>query len=196
MNNASTGDFRIDVTDVTKTTGLISVDITGIELFQTLVKDGKPAEETKSELQNKHARTWLQISDDAPPDEVKKNARVDYSIKSIESASTKDVTKMTGAERKVTLHATGDFLLHGRKSVKQADLEATFVFDGDKPVSVRIKTAKPFNVNLAEHEVQPRETFGKLAQKGLSALSNKVASDALVSLDFTAKPGETGAAPH
>jgi hypothetical protein len=187
------GTINVDPSDLMKTTGVIAVDLTGLEVFQTVMKDDKPAEETKNELQNKHARTWLEISDDAPEADRKKNARVEFSILKIEKASATDVTKMTGADRKVTLTAQGDFLLHGHKAPKTVELEATFHFEGDKPASVAFKTTKPFGVDLAEHDVKPREAFGKLAAKTLEILAPKVAKEALVSVDFTAKAG--GAAP-
>ena len=82
---------------------------------------------------------------------------------------------------------TGDFLLHGHKNEKTAEIEATFKFDGDKPVSVAIKTVKPFAIGLAEYEVKPRDTVGKLLLTGLEALSSKVGKEAEVSLQFTAK---------
>jgi hypothetical protein len=185
---AATGDLQIDFMDVTKSTGLITVDISGIELFQTKAdKDGKFGEEKKVEAQNTHARTWLEISPDTPEDKRRENSLVQFSIKSIEATSEKNLTKLTGAERRVALKATGDFLLHGRKAEKVAELEATFKFDGDKPVSVTVKSVKPFAVNLAEHDVKPRDAFGKLALKTLETLSPKVAKEALVSIDVTAK---------
>jgi hypothetical protein len=104
-------------------------------------------------------------------------------IRKIESVSEANVTKMTGAERKVTLKATGDLLLHQRKSEMTVELEAIFKFQGDKPQSVAIMTAKPFGVSLAAHDVHPRESFGKLAQKTLDLLAPKVAKEALVSIE-------------
>ena len=48
----TTGDLQVDFMDVTKSTGLISVDISGIELFQAKAdKDGKFGEEKKVEAQ-------------------------------------------------------------------------------------------------------------------------------------------------
>ncbi len=82
---------------------------------------------------------------------------------------------------------TGDFLLHGHKAQKVTELTATFQLEGDKPVSVAIKSVKPFAVSLAEHDVKPRDAFGKLALKTLETLSPKVAKEAMVSLDVTAK---------
>lgn len=182
------GELQVDLADLTKTTGLLTVDIAAIEIFQTKADDsGKFGEETKNDLQNTHARTWLEISDDAPEDVRKKNSRVEFAVRSIEEVSEKDVTKMTGPTRKVTLKAKGDFLLHGRKTEKVAQLEAVFTFDGDKPVSVAVKTVQPFAIGLAEHDVRPRDKFGSLAQKTLEVLAPKVAKEAMVSLDFSAK---------
>jgi hypothetical protein len=185
---ATTGEISVDFMDLSKTTGLLTVDISGMELYQTkAAKDGKFGEEAKVDKQNEHARTWLEISPDTPEEMRKKNAIVQYSIKSIEVTGEKDLSKMTGAARKVMLKATGDFLLHGHKTEKVVELEATFAFQGDKPVSVTVKTAKPFAVDLAEHDVKPRDAFGKLALKTLAALSPKVAKEALVTLQYTAK---------
>ena len=46
-----------------------------------------------------------------------------FTIKSIEAVGEKDLTKLTGAERKVTLRVKGDFLLHKKTSEKVAEVE-------------------------------------------------------------------------
>ena len=187
-NGAATGDLQVDFMDVSKTTGLVTVDISGLEIFQAKAdKDGKFGEESKSDKQNEHARTWLEISPDAPADVRKQNSLVQFSIKSITVDGDKNVAAMKGAERRVKLKATGDFLLHGHKTEKTVTLDADFKFDGDRPVSVTVKTVDPFVVGLAEHEVKPRDAFGKFALKTLDALSPKVAKEARVSIEYTAK---------
>jgi hypothetical protein len=193
---ATEGELQIDPTDLTKATGLLTVDISGIEVYQTKMDDdaGKFGEETKSDLQNTHVRNWLEIAGDVPEDVRKKNSRVEFALRSVDSASQKDVSKMTGPERKVTIKATGDFLLHGRKTQKTAELEVTFRYDGDTPKSISVKSVKPFVVGLDEHDVKPREKWGVLAQKTLAILSPKVAKDAEVSVDLTASLAPGGAA--
>jgi len=184
----TTGDLQIDFMDVTKSTGLVSVDISGIEIFQAKAdKDGKFGEEKKVDAQNEHARNWLEIGAMADEAARKQNRLSQFSIKSIQAMGEKDISKLPGAERKVMLKVTGDFLLHGHKNEKTAEVEATFKFDGDKPVSVALRTVKPFAIGLAEYDVKPRDTVGKLLQKGLEALSSKVGKEAEVSLQFTAK---------
>ena len=188
-SDSTTGDLNVDPMDLSKSTGLITIDITGLEIFQAVAAgaDGKFPEETKSEQQNKHARTWLEISDDAPADKRAENAKVQFSIKSIDVVGEKNLMKIPGAERKVTLTAKGDFLLHGHKAEKTVELEATFKVDGDKISSVTVKTTKAIPVDLAEFDVKPRDAFGRFAAKGLDVLSPKVNKEALVSVDFTAK---------
>lgn len=188
VTNATVGDLNVNLDDITKSTGLLTVDISGIEVYQTKADSkGKFGEETKSDLQNTHVRNWLEIGADAPAADKEKNSKVQFSITSIETAGEKNLTKLTGAERKVTFTVKGDFLLHQHKGQKSAEIEATFKFEGDKPSSVAFKTVKPFSVDLAEYEVKPRDAFGKFALKTLSDLAPKVAKEAEVSLDFTAK---------
>ena len=187
--DSTSGELNVDPNDLTKSTGLITIDISTLEIFQTVAdeKDGKFGEEKKSDAQNKHARTWLEISDDAPAKERADNAKVQFSIKSIEVTGEKSLAKMTGPERKVALVAKGEFLLHGHKAEKTTTLDATFKFDGDKLVSVAVKSAKPIAVDLAEFDVKPRDAFGRFAAKTLDVLSPKVNKEALVSVDFTAR---------
>jgi len=183
------GDLQIDLEDISKSTGVITIDIDGLEVYQTKAdeKTGKFGDETKSDTQNEHVRNWLEISKDTEEKKREQNRKVQFSIKSIEVTGEKNVMKLTGAERKVTLKAKGDFLLHGHKTEKVADLEATFKFEGDKPVSVSVKTGNRVPVNLAEHDVKPRDAIGKLLAKTLDDLSPKVAKEANVSIEFQAK---------
>lgn len=184
----TSGELFVDPADVSKTTGLIAVDISKLVLHHAKKADGAAdfGALEKNDMQNDHARAWLEISDDTPADIRKTNERVQFSIESIEGSSVTDVTKLTGADREVTLTAKGSFLLHGRKSPKTVELRAVFHYDGDKLTKVAIKTVKPFTVDLDEHDVRPREAFGKLAQKTLQMMSDKVAKEAQVDVDIVA----------
>jgi len=179
VENAISGDVFLDPKDLAKTTAHLLVDLSGLELYQQVKNGDEFGPEEKKEKQNQHAREWLEI--DPAAEARDKNKQAEFVIKEV-VADPNDVTKMTGAERKVKLTVKGNFLLHGRKSEKTAKLEATFSFDADKASSVVIKTVEPFTVNLAEHDVRPRDALGKT----LDELAPKVAKDALVSLEFTA----------
>ncbi|WP_437628112.1 hypothetical protein [Sorangium sp. So ce1151] len=195
IQGAAAGTLQVDPADVTRTTGLITVDLSTLELFQTAVgDDGKPGEEKKSDLQNEHARTWLEISKDTPDAVREKNEKAQFAIRSISTSGEKDLTKMSGAERTVAITASGDFLLHQRQSPRTVELIATFRYEGDRLAGLTVKTAKPLAIGLAEHDVRPREAFGKLAQKTLEVLSPKVAKEAMVSLELAATAGPAAAA--
>jgi len=193
VEDATSGEIFIDLTDLTKTTANIDVDIGGLEIYQRKPgADGKFGEKKKEPKQNEHARTWLQIDGEgADAAQVKLNRKSQFVIKNVTAASEKDISKTKDGEKKVTLTVTGGFLLHQHTKEKTAKIEATFVFKDGKPVSVRVKTVEPFSIGLAEYEVRPRETFGKLAQSTLEVMAPKVAKEARVEIEFTAVPKTT-----
>jgi hypothetical protein len=180
--NAVDGQLFIDPKDLSQTTGNIVVDISGLELFQRKADDaGNFGAEEKVEKQNEHAREWLEIGKSAPEDIRKKNARVEFRIASVTTAK-KDVTKDSG-DVVFDAEATGDFLLHGRVSKKTVKLAVVLTMENGVPKAVSVKTKSPFSVGLEEHDVRPRDTFGKLAAKTLQDLGSKVAKEAQVELD-------------
>ncbi len=183
------GNLNIDLSDVTMSNGLIKVDLDKLTVYQSKRKDPKSkfSDEQKNAMQNEHMRTWLQISDKAPKAMQEANRYVEFKIEKVDSASEKNVLGMKGDERKVAMTVSGDLRLHGRVVKMTVKLEATFKFDGDKPVSVHVKTTAPVNVSLEAHDIKPRATIEKLAQKTLSALGQKVATEAHVTLEFDAK---------
>ncbi len=186
---ALSGAIHFDLKDLTKSRGLIDVNIGNLEIYQQKAKEdavGIFGDREKSELQNEHMKDWLEIGPDAPLEERGKNTLIQFEMKSITSSSTVDVTSLTGAKRRVTISAVGDFRLHQRTSKKTVALELVFTYEGDTPMSVQVSTVKPFAVDLDEHDVRPRTAFGILAQKGLSAMSPKVSKEAKVSVDFVA----------
>ncbi len=186
------GQLFVDLSDITKSQGLIKVDLDKLVLFHAKRKTEHDdfGGESKNDHQNAHMRSWLQISDDAPKAMRQANRYVQFKLDKVGSASHKDVLAMKGAKRKVTVTVSGELLLHGRKVNKTAKLALTFDFNGDKPVGVHVETAEPVDVSLEAHDVKPRESFEKLAQKTLAALGQKVAPSAPVSFSFDAKPAD------
>ena len=182
------GQLFVDPKDVTKSTGLVKVDLDKLSIFQKTRKkaDQDFGEETRNEKQNQDMRTWFEITPDAPADVREKNRWVEFKIEKVTDASATDVTALSGAERKVTLTVSGDFRLHQRVSKRSAKLQAVFKYEGDRPRSVHIATVEPLAVALEEHDVRPRKAFDTLADKTLEALGTKVAKVAMVSLDFNA----------
>ncbi|MCA9618532.1 MAG: hypothetical protein KC731_05915 [Myxococcales bacterium] len=183
VEEGTKGEIDVDIRDLSKTTGHLYVDLMKLELFQRLNENGEFTEESKSDLQNQHARDWLEIgscaeADDkaACEDQKKKNENVEFVVEKV-VAEHNDLTKLTGAERKTTATVTGEFLLHQKATEKTAKVEITVRMKGDEPASVEITTVEPFKVGLAEHDVRPRTAFGAAAAKTIKTLENLINDD-------------------
>jgi hypothetical protein len=190
------GEVFVDLSDLAKSTALVKVDLDQLTLYQQKRADssGDYGARKKSDLQNEHARDWLQIvprDGEVTEAQAAQNKIVEFRIERLSDLSATNVTKLSGAERKVTATATGDFRLHGRQAKKSAKVELVFVFAGDKFESVRVKSLEPVPVKLAEFEVHPRDAAGKFVQSITDTVSGKlkgkVQNEAPVSFEFTAK---------
>jgi len=189
------GELFVDLADLGKSTALVKVDLKKLVLYQQKRGDEKAgySERKKSDLQNEHARNWLQIvprEGDVTPEQAEANRWVEFKIDKLEAVSLPNVAAAMGAERKLTATATGDFRLHGRKLTKSAKLTIVVSYQGDKPQSLHVKTSEPLNIGLEEFEVNPRDDAGKFVKSLTEALSSnlkgKVAQQAPLVLDFTA----------
>jgi hypothetical protein len=190
------GELFVDPADLTKSSGLLKIDLDKLTLYQQKRAGESEAygERKKSDVQNKHARGWLEI--DAKEGEVTAQAAqlnrfAEFKLETLETA-TPDVSKLTGPERKVQAAVSGDFRLHGRKAKKSAKIELLFKYAGDKLESIQIKSVEPVPVNLDEFEVHPRDDTGKLLKTVTEAiatnLKGKVSNLAPITFEFSAKP--------
>ncbi len=189
---ASAGSVDVDLVNLANTRGEVKIDLT------TLATRTFGNEDDAS--QTKHALNWLEVGDVATPDVKEANRWIVFAIRSIDNASATDVSKVApvseGGEdvRVVTLTAKGDLLLHGHKvENREAKLEARLHYPAgaaanSTPSLIELKSKEPLRVTLAEHDVKPRDTFGKLASGTLTLLGTKVANTADVSIDLRAKP--------
>jgi hypothetical protein len=186
--SSASGELFVDLMNVEKSSGLIKVNLDKLSIYKRNRDDaeGEFGEEEKSEKQKQHMRNWFQIAEDAPKKQRERNRWVEFKISKVRSASVKNVAEVPGPKRQVTATVTGEFLLHGRKTVKSIEAELSFDFDGDKPTGLGIKTTKPFEVGLDEHDVRPRKAFDQLADATLDALGAKVAKVAKVEIDARA----------
>lgn len=192
--SAAAGTLDVDMKNITSSRGEVKVDLSSI-VMSTYGSE-------KDKTQTVHARTWLEVADGEDgklDDKVKEQNRYAvYAIRSIENPSATDVTKVAptrdGADEVRTLMMTtkGELLVHGRKIDREAEVEVGFRYDPgaapDKPKAITVKSKKPFRVVLAEHDVKPRDGFGKIAKGSFSLLGTKVAENADISLDLRAKP--------
>lgn len=192
--SAATGTLDIDMKNLASSRGEVKVDLTTIVMSTYGT--------AKDKDQTVHARTWLEVADGESgklDDKVKEQHRYAvYAIRSIENPSATDVTKVaptkdgTDEVRTVTMTTRGELLVHGHKVDRDAEVEVVFRYEPgaapDKPKAVSVKTKKPFRVVLAQHDVKPRDGFGKIAKGSFNLLGTKVAENADISLDLRAKP--------
>lgn len=195
VTSGGAGTLDVDLTNITSSRGEVKVDLATLTTSTF-------AEQEKNASQTMHARTWLEVADGESgklDEETKKNNRwAVYAIRSIENPSATDVTKVAPVKdggddvRTVTLTTKGELLVHGHKVEREADVEVAFRYDAgaaaDKPKEIAIKSKKPFRVVLAEHDVKPRDGFGKIAKSSFHLLGTKVADNADIALDLRAKP--------
>jgi len=190
-----TGDLYVVPGDLTKSTGLIKIDLNKLTLYQQKRQDeqGEYGERTKNDTQNAHARDWLQIvphEGEVTPEQVEMNRWVEFKLEKLETA-TPDVAAMSGAERKVSATVSGDFRLHGRKAKKSAKLELVFKYAGEKLESVTVKSVEPVPVKLEEFEVHPRDASGKFVKTVTEViatnLKGKLSNEAPITFEFVAK---------
>jgi hypothetical protein len=189
---AAAGNLDVDLMNVENTRGTVKIDLTTLATHTFDDAD-------KNKSQTDHSHNWLEVGDlvDAATKEANKYAV--FAIQTIDGASAKDVSKVApvkeGADdvRTVTLTAHGEFLVHGRKVKKDVPLEAKFHWSAGadpsaQPTRIDVRSTSPMKVILAEHDVKPRDNFGKLAQKSFGLIGTKVAETADVTLDlhFTA----------
>lgn len=191
------GELSIDLGNVASSSGLVKVDLDKLVLFQQKRSDEKRdyAERQKNEAQNKDAREWLQLEareGEIAAEQAERNRFPEFRIERLENASAASIAALSGARRDVGATARGEFLLHGRKNKKSAKVDLRFEYAGDQVQSVLVKTSEPFKVALEEYDIHPRSKTGKMLKTIAEALSGplgkKVAAEALIELEFTAKP--------
>ncbi len=184
--NSATGNLEVNFGDLTKSSGLIKIDLLQLSIYQKTRESSEEAfgKETKNEKQNEHMRTWLQISEDGPEEERASNRFAEFKIEQIEIT---DGTDPGPSRREVMMNVSGSLRLHGRVTEHQFPAQAVFSFQDGKPVSARVTSLKPIGVDLEKHDVRPRSAFNILADKTLDALGAKVAKVAQISLEIEAQ---------
>ncbi len=188
---ASAGTLKVDLTNLANTRGEVKADLT------TLSTTTFATEPDKNATQTEHARNWLEVGTLVDDKTRAANQYAVFGIQSIDNLSATDVSKVAptsvGGEdvRTVTLTAHGDFLVHGRHAAKDVPLEVKFHYPSgaaatSRPTRIDVATKGPLNVTLAEHDVKPRDNFGKVAQWTTNLVA-KVGTVAAVTIDVHAK---------
>jgi polyisoprenoid-binding protein YceI len=187
---AAAGTFTVDPTNLAASRGEVKVDLTTLTTYTFGDKD-------KDATQTEHARTWLEAVVDGKTNDTMRWAT--FTIRSLDGLSATDASKVTptkeGADdvRVVTLTAKGTFAVHGKTADKEVPLEVRLHYPSgaapdSKPTKIDIKSKAPMRITLADHDVKPRDSFGKIASRAFDLLGTKVANVADVSMDLSAAP--------
>lgn len=195
--SAATGEVTVDPSDLGKTRGQVKIDLTTLA---THTFD----DATKDKSQTEHAHNWLEAGDLVTPEVKEANRWVIFTIRSVDGLANADLTKIPTTHvdaddvRTVSAVAKGDFFLHGHQVPKEVPIEVVFHYatgkaDSSAPTRLDIRTKTPLHVVLAEHDVKPRDSVGKLAQASFSLLGTKVAETADVMFDMRATPAPSAA---
>ena len=191
--DAATGSLDVDLMNLANTRGEVKIDLT------TLTTHTFANNPTDNASQTTHSHNWLEVGDLVSPEQREKNRWVVYAIRSIDNLSATDATKIAPTEengedvRTVTLTSHGELLIHGHKVDREAQLEAKLHYAkgapaDSKPTSIVVKSKSPLHVVLAEHDVKPRDKFGKIAEGAFGLLGTKVADVADVSFELRSTP--------
>lgn len=193
--DGASGSLEVDIMNLANTRGEVKADLLS---FSTKTFD----DAAKDKKQTAHARTWLEVADGEEgkvTEDVKTaNRWAVYAIRSVDNLSATDLTKVPvtkdGADEVRTVSATthGEFLIHGHKVNREADVEVQFHYapgsPPEKPKSLVIKSKKPLRATLEDHDVKPRDGFGKIAKGAFNLIGTKVAEVADITLDIKATP--------
>jgi hypothetical protein len=191
------GELEVDLNDITRSTGVVKVALERLVLFQEKRADEKHdySARQKSDAQNKDAREWLQLDPregEIAAEQAERNRFPRFTIERLEKASANSIAALSGATRDVGATARGELLLHGRQNKKSVNVALRFEYSGDQVQSLSVKTSEPFKVALEEYDIHPRSKAGKMLKTISEALAGplgkKVAQEASIELEFTAKP--------
>ena len=161
--DAFSGKVTVDEKDLKSIKGEVDIDITKIVIYT--FDDAE-----KNKTQNEHMLNWFEVGSDvdAATKDKFKTARLQINgAKSVEKKSDESLLQLDGS---LTLHGI----------TKIIPMELTVIQQNG---IYQVKTAKPFSVGLVEHDIKPRDIAGKILQKTLEALGEKVAKYAQVSVD-------------
>lgn len=162
--DALSGKISVDEKDLATVKGVIDIDITKIVTY-TFEDEGK------NKAQNGHMLNWFEVGDD-----VNQETREKFGKATLKIFGAKSVEKKS--ETDSVVHLRGELFLHGIS--QRADLE---LWVSQTAKGYQVKTAKPFSVGLVEHDIKPRDIAGKILEKTLDALGQKVSKYSQVSVD-------------
>lgn len=191
------GALHLDPNALTGAEGSVTVDLSSIRM------DGAGSDDTYSIA----ARNWLGLGASIPSNERERLRFARFTISTITSSSAPaaylgrrvpvrtdvETEPPTKERRRVSLTALGHLEVRGLRTTREARLDVDFDYaepadSSSKPLRIWIRTARPLDVPLAEHDVAPRDEQGRLRASDLPLLGRVVGSTARVDVQLLAVP--------
>lgn len=184
------GKLMVNPEALSEMTGVFSADLSTLELFQSTRSSEQAgfAPETRNTLQNEHARNWLEIGADVPAAQRDLNRRVEFRPSKVEVTGAQTLSALAKPGTSSTLRVHGQITIHGLTRSIETELLLTADITNGQLNGLHFKSTNPVSIDLTSFAIEPRDGFGKLAQKTLSALAPRVAKEALVSFACVARP--------
>jgi hypothetical protein len=159
-------------------------------------------EPAKNKAQTRHAQDWLEVipSESNSLDALAIHARryATFTVRAIPHVSASTLAEAVfepsgdARVRVIRLVAKGELSIHGCKVERDANVEVRAHYEDkaplDQPSWLEIRTVEPVRVVLAEHEIKPRDAFGKLVKSAGHLWGTRVAEEAEIHLALRAQP--------
>lgn len=195
------GELDVDLVDLARTQGNISIDLGSVEMDGDA--DGGGANDATRSAQN-----WLDLGSSRPEAERERLRWATFTLTSIEELSTERASegKRTKRDepndgdsgvktetRNVTFTAKGNLQLHGVRVDVSLPMTAAFHYPEAaapdvRPDRIELTSRRPLAVSLATHDIKPRNSQGVVVSADSKLLGVTVGRDAKVSIAVSLRP--------
>ena len=202
------GQLEINLNHLARSKGTIAMDVASIAM--TEAGDAGLRDATNA------ARSWLNVGSNRPEAERERVRWASFEITRIEDVTSDTaaggrkvkvpIVRDAGADasdsgdgqitatesRRVRLKAFGTLTFNGYRVEKRVSLEVVFHWQGDAdlrspPARVNIRTRRPFVLELAAHDIAPRDESGRRTPGDDKLLGRRVSREARIELELSAK---------
>jgi hypothetical protein len=181
------GTLDVDLDDLSRTTGSVSVSLEDIEL---LGEDGMP-----HRTYTERAHEWLELGAKVAAEKRETGRAVTFSLTALDAGRVVAAPGGRGRTARNELVSSwsvrGDLGLHGVRAPVSAEIGLTLVPGADAegpPAELVIRSRRPLVVKLGTHDIRPRDEHGVPITRDLALLGEKVGSAARVTYELVFVP--------
>ncbi|NLE85566.1 MAG: hypothetical protein GX607_04125 [Myxococcales bacterium] len=200
------GQLELDLLELQRSRGTVEVDLGSV-----LMEGDNERQERE---RTSRARDWLNLGASRPDAEVERSRFARFVVTSVDELSheaphigrrlpplPQDSTTKTekgaegsaGERRRVTAKVTGELEVNGFRVQRSAAVQLDFHYDvaatpGLPPTRIQLSSRSPVSIPLADHDIQPRDTHGRLVSADLELVGRLVGRNARVAFQLVAVP--------